>query len=127
MTSFPGSWPADCPPADALAASGVVFRIIKSGPPSADDFLSYRELGKLDERRPCECVGLSVFFDLADAQHYADKYPYVGTLVAKAKLEAIHGRLKSTPRTFGKRTFSHATWWPFEGVERHSIFELCDE
>jgi hypothetical protein len=96
---FPTTWPFNCPPQDAIDASSVVFRVTKSGIPAAVDFLSWAEMGKqIDSRRACECHGVSVFRNVEDAQHYADKYPWLGEWIARGALNSEHGKLLLTPR-----------------------------
>jgi hypothetical protein len=87
---------------------------------SPEDFRSVQELGKGNPERACDSVGLSVFLNSKDAFHYRDKYPYLGEYVAQGALAEKHGKLQRTPR----RGNSHATWWPFEGIARHELFEL---
>lgn len=122
--TFPIDWPEGCPPADAQPASGGVYRVVKTNPPAAEDFLTFQELGKRDGGKPCEAVGVSVFRDANDARHYCAKYPYLGELIAKGSLSSSHGATKSTPRNMGGKPNSHTTWWPYKSIERHSIFSV---
>jgi hypothetical protein len=122
---FPKNWPNGCPPQAAKPASGDVFRIVKADPPAQDDFLTFFELGKrASSKRPCDHLGLSVFRDEQDAASYAAKYPYLGNAIAKATLTKAHGMTEETPRRFDGRTNTHATWWPFEGLIRHTCFAV---
>jgi len=119
---FPGDWPEGCPPEDALSANADVYRVVRCDPPAAEDFLSFLELGKADPKRLCACAGLSVFADPADALHYAEKYPYLGELIAEGALQPPHGKLKPTSRVVGRSRNSHTTWWPCKDTVRHSLF-----
>lgn len=119
---FPSNWPAGCPPAEARPADGEVYRLVKSDPPVADDFATWLELGKSNPARECESAGLSVFRNLEDATNYAGKYPHLGERVAKGSLGDQHGITMPTPR----RGNSHLTWWPYEGIIRHSLFSVID-
>lgn len=122
--AFPDGFPHDCPPKDAPHADCEVFRVVKCDPPCAEDFASWAEQGKVDPKRECDCFGVSVFRDRDDAEFYADKYPHLGELVAKAKLSPKDGKLASTPRILNGVENSHSTWWPFRGVSRHALFVL---
>jgi hypothetical protein len=118
---YPTEWGTECPPDDAVTASGVVFRRVSNNPAIADDFCSYIESGhSVSAARLCEARGLSVFLLLQDAKAYADRYPDGGTLIAEAGLDADDGKMKSTPR-FGN---SHTTWWPFHNKNRHDKFRV---
>jgi len=122
---FPSEWPEGCPPTDAQPASGEVFRVVKVDPPTADDFLTFQELGKPDSGKPCEAAGVSVFRDAKDARHYCAKFPHLGELIAKGSLSSSHGAIKSTPRNVGGKPNSHATWWPCTSIIRHSLFSIA--
>lgn len=114
---FPGDWPVGCPPADAVAAEGTVFRIAKTDPPGPDDFKSYRELG-ISRGDPCRCCGVSVYRLLSDAEHASRTFRNMGKVIAKAVLQADDGMAKPT----GKPT--HTTWWPYEEVDRTARFAV---
>jgi len=122
--SYPNDWPEGCPPNDAEPAFGIVFRGVKTNPPTEDDFLTYRELGKADRGKPCEAAGVSVFRDDKDAKHYIDKYPYTGNMIAKGTLSSDHGMVKPTARSLNGKKNSHTTWWPYESVNRPSLFSV---
>jgi hypothetical protein len=122
--AFSDSMPDNCPPPGAEAASGEVFRIVKNDPLAADDFLTWFEEDKFDETRACECHGLSVFRNRDDAASYAEKFPYLGELVAKGSLEHKHGMIAHTPRYIRGAPNSHATWWPYNGLARHLLFVI---
>jgi hypothetical protein len=101
-----------------------VYRIVKSVPLGPSDFRSFREEGKsFDADRECETAGLSVFRKPEDAVRYRKKFPYLGKRIAQGELAKEHGKLKPTPR--GNN--SHATWWPYEGVERSKLFKVVEE
>lgn len=124
---FPANIPHGCPPDEAPMASGEVFRIVKTNPPTPDDFLTYIEQGKLLEERECDCHGISVFRDPDHAAFYADKFPALGEFIARGSLDVGHGKLGDTPRNVAGTVISHATWWPFEGIARHTLFVVPDE
>lgn len=116
--TFPENWPEGCPPGDAVAAHGDVFRVVKTDPPQPGDFRSLWEQGRPIAQKECESAGLSVFQAVRDAAHAALKYPYLGELVARGTLGTKHGVVKPTPRSGN----SHTTWWPCDGLARHELF-----
>lgn len=120
--NFPTTWPHGCPPADAEAASGELFRVAKTHPPSAEDFKSHAELGKKSLGPQCLRVGLSLFRSLDDAEHLTLLFPKLGRHVLRGRLQAHHGVTKLTP---SNRHPSHTTWWPYEGVNRCEPFSLA--
>lgn len=119
--SFPCAWGADCPPPDAMDATGTYFRRVSCAPPSAECFLSYEELGrKVSAAARCKSRGLSVFTVLEDAKAYAERYPDGGTLIARAVLDHTDGKAMPT----GPCGTSHTTWWPYPGIARHKKFSV---
>jgi hypothetical protein len=116
--TFPQDWPPGCPPEDAEDANGEVFRLAKTDPPTAADFQSFHELG-ITRGDPILRCGLSVFRIASDAEHASRKFRNLGKILAKAMLEAAHGKTKQT----GKPT--HTTWWPYAEVDRLSLFTVA--
>ena len=123
LMRFPIDWPNECPPNDAVPAEGTVYRLVKNNPCEQNDFRSHRELGKLPNADPCLRCGLSVFRDIADAKHQHCAYPKLGNFIARANVNATHGRTKLTQ---GQQP-SHTTWWPHEDIERHTLFTHLEE
>lgn len=117
--TFPAACPDGCPPEEAAFPNGEVFRIVKCDPPAPTDFESHRERG-IERGVPCIACGLSVFANKADAQHYRDKYPALGSFIAQAALNSTHGRWLPSQ----KATNSHITWWPFRHLARNAIFRV---
>lgn len=122
MSSFPDDWPPGCPPADAQAASGLLYRLVKSNPATASDFLTHADLGKMPKAPPCLRVGLSVFRTRDDVVHQAELFPFLGNQVASGEVCSEHGKTKLTP---GKMP-SHTTWWPYLGVDRVALFPTVE-
>jgi len=122
MTTFPSDWPGDCPPSDAIPSNVTVYRVVKTSPPSQEDFLTYREMKKPDNGRPCDAASLSVFTNPEDAHHYSEKYPHLGELIASASLTPSHGKFAPSPRKVRGRVLAHASWWAYTGVDRCSLF-----
>ncbi|MFZ4789766.1 MAG: hypothetical protein ACOYMW_02505 [Candidatus Competibacteraceae bacterium] len=118
MMQFPANWPEKCPPADAEDADGKVYRLVRSDPPTINDFRSHAELGKMLKAPPCLRHGLSTFRRYEDAHHQRDLLPMLGDRIAAAELKPEHGKTKLTS---GKQP-THTTWWPGEHVDRASLF-----
>src|SRR3954464_12015588 len=116
--TFPDDWPRDCPPTDALDASGRVYRRVKTDPPGAGDFATHRETGKLPRAPECLRCGLSVFRDLVEVDHQRRLFPRLGQFIAQADLEAGDGK---TRLTTGQQP-SHTTWWAYQEADRASLF-----
>jgi hypothetical protein len=121
--TFPKDWPASCPAADTPDAAGDVFRIVKDNPVTAEDMQSHHETGKLPKADPCLRCGLSVFRVIEDALNQQKLLPKLGKRIAKAMLEAAHGKACLTK---GQQP-THTTWWPYEGVERSVLFLVVQE
>lgn len=116
---FPGDWPEDCPPGSALPASETVFRVCKCLPPLPSDFLSQFELGKAFGGDDCRRAGLSVCLTYDGALQLMARLPHLGEFIAKARLAPSAGRLMPTP---SRAIPAHATWWPYEYLDRCSLF-----
>lgn len=117
---FPDDFPPDCPPEAASAASGVVFRFVKTDPPTPSDFLSHFELKKIlkDKNLECQFHGLSVYITETATAEASAKVPGLRKLkVAKGRLSAEWGQLLKTPGMVAE----HHTWWlpkKFGSVEK---------
>jgi hypothetical protein len=84
---------------------------------------SHHETGKLPRADPCLRCGLSVFRELEDALNQQKLLPKLGNKIAKALLEAAHGKACLTK---GQQP-THTTWWPYEGVDRAALFVVVQE
>lgn len=118
---------ADCPPPDAEAAEGGVYRCCKSDPPQGSDMQSAEEAGRLLNADPCLRRALSVFRSQKDAEHQVRLFRrWKRKFVAKATLEACHGW---TLPTSGQQP-SHTSWWPppeLEPKHRAELFSVVCE
>ena len=122
MPTFPNDWPEGCPPDHAEVPARTFYRIVMTTPPTAENFRSFREMGKHDRGQPCEAAALSVFTNPADARHYSNKFPYLGDRIAGGDLTDKHGLWAPSPRSGGN---SHASWWVFEALtpaQRAALF-----
>ena len=105
------SLPPGCPPDEAreIASSAAVFRLVRTHPPTADDFRSQRAekpFQKFHGVSECHARGLSVFSRREDSQR-ALKLPALrGRSICRVQLESGAGSIQQT----GRR--SHHTWWP---------------
>ena len=112
LMSYRDPLPAACPPdaAEEIVASRPVFRLVRTDPPTPDDFLSQRQErpGHAFSGVPeCVACGWSVFADKDDAVAMARKLPRPrNRRICRVTLVAGAGR---TQRTFQR---SHETWWP---------------
>ena len=119
---FADDWPEDCPPNDAEAAAGIVFRLVRGKPASALDFQTHHETGKLPRAPACLRCGLSVFRIREDAEHQHRAYPKLGGFVAFGELRWEHG---VTKLTHGQQP-THTTWWSYEEVIRCEVFTTVE-
>lgn len=123
LRAFPIGWPDGCPPADALDADGLVFRLVNNDPPTAADFVTHHESGRMRAAPECLRCGLSVFRELGDAIHQRRLFPRLGQLIARGSLGADHGR---TRLTTGRQP-THTTWWPYTDADRAGLFSITTE
>ena len=114
--SYTEPLPPGCPPdgAEEITAQRDVFRLVRSNPPTLEDFRSQRE------ERPdavfhgvteCQARGLSVFADRQDSQKAAKLPRLRGRAVCRVKLEAGAGRIQQTGKP------SHHTFWPLAAFD----------
>jgi hypothetical protein len=115
---FASHFPAQCPPPEAESASGTVFRLVKSDPPTVDDFLSHAELGLARTGPACKRCGLSVFRVRDDGIHMHNLYPNIGSYLAEGELQATHGQTQLTKGALP----THTTWWVCVGIDRAKPF-----
>ena len=106
------SLPSGCPPEGAreITSSSPVFRLVRTSPPTADDFRSQRAEKPSRKFRgvsECRARGLSVFSRREDSQR-ALKLPALrGRLICRVQLESGAGSIQQTGQQL-----SHHTWWP---------------
>lgn len=122
MTTFHAEMPANCPLPTAAPCDCVVYRGCASSALQESDFKTHAELGLAKTAKgdqACTRFGLSVFPSKAHCEHMLEVFPQNGNYVAEGKLATNHGQIADTP---SKRFPAHKTWWPFEGVQRTSMF-----
>ena len=115
--SYRDPLPEGCPPdaAEEITALRVVFRLVRTNPPTEADFLSQRQ-EKPDRAFPgvteCQACGLSVFADQRDVETRARKLPHLrNRRICRVTLPAGAGRIQQTFQP------SHHTWWPFAALD----------
>jgi len=121
--TFPKNWPTKCPPADAKDADVVVYRTVRTDPPTNEDFLSWHEEGKEPKYpgKECQACSVSVHRTQESAIHHREVCEYDGACIAVGVLNPSHGKTKDTPT----RKFPlHVSWWPYEGIDRGAIFKV---
>jgi hypothetical protein len=116
-TSFPSYFPSGCPPPEASAALGHVYRIVAGNVLTDSDFKSHFEAGTALNAPPCRRCGVSVFHSLERAQHRLRLSPHIGNAIAQGELKECAGKTQLTSERSG-----HLEWWPFDGVLRRSYF-----
>jgi len=123
---WPAHFPSACPPADAVNASGRVYRLVALDPPTPDDFVSlFLERPDLDWGGSlCQACGLSVYLDSEEARTIGRRIPALRTrMLAAGELDETLGKLRSTP---SRRTgaVSHTTWWVPDDVDPSGRFAV---
>jgi hypothetical protein len=110
--SYRDSLPDGCPPdaAEEISTERIVFRLVRTDPPTAQDFLSQRQENPDRVFRgvsECEARGLSVFAERRDAEARARKLPHLkNRKICRVSLTGGAGRILQTFQP------SHHTWWP---------------
>lgn len=102
--------PPLCPPADAVPAAGIFFRIAKGLPTESEDYFSQRHLQPdkvfvgegIDE---CIVRSVSVFDNLDQAKMRLRLPKFRKQTIVAVELEPTDGVIK---KTFGP---SHYSWW----------------
>ena len=104
--------PDNCPPdtAEEIITPRIVYRLVRSNPPSDDDFRSQRA------ERPdrifrhiteCQARGLSVRNDLDSAMELMRLRSMRGRMLCEVRLRQGTGQIMQTGSDSG-----HYTWWP---------------
>ena len=104
--------PPDCPPEDAVEISEPItmYRLVKTLPPTVEDFRSYRSLRPTDDfsNNLCKASGLSVYSTHASAERQLRRPVFARYHVCKLRLNTGAGKIQKTGGT-------HHTWWPYSG------------
>lgn len=122
MHSFNPGFPAICPPSDAKPVDTEVFRLVMQDYPSANDFLSHREIGKRCECDECECWGLSVWCSRPAVDHALKVIPYFRKkCIAKGRVAKSNGVIKHTPTN---KQPCHYTFWKDKNSKLEEAFKV---
>ncbi|MEI6067393.1 MAG: hypothetical protein WCP96_08640 [Methylococcaceae bacterium] len=121
MNIYRESLPDNCPPtlAEEVSETRVVYRLVRSNPPTTDHFRSQREkkpdsvFPNIDE---CQARGLSVYTIVSDCDKPLKLPHFRKYLVCKVSLDFGAGRIQQTGQP------SHHTWWPLAGFD---ILQHC--
>lgn len=118
---WPTFFPCDCPPRAATPATGVVFRLVRSDPPTQLDFRAWRsEWPRRRANDECIACGASVTDTEADADALRGSVPaFEGRYIARGTLEAGDGVTTPTP---SQRARTHRTWWIADDVQPAARF-----
>ena len=102
--------PEGCPPneAEEIGQVRVVFRLVRTDPPTDSDFVSQRAEKPNNQFNVSECRarGLSVFSEAREAEKQLKLRPLRAMLICQLTLDAGAGYMFRTGRQ------SHFTWWP---------------
>lgn len=118
--------PEGCPPSESaeITAERVVFRLVRTSPPTDADFRSYRmeNPGRVYHgMSECQVCGLSVFSE-RHACVMALKLPTQrGKQFCRVTLMDGAGRIQQTGKP------AHHTWWPFAAFDilSHCVMEAA--
>lgn len=118
--------PSNCPPPDAYSSAMVVYYLVDGDPPTAKDFLSFREKKpnqNVDPELVCQSSGISVYTDIAGTE-LARKVSRSlrNKKLAQGILSNNSGKIKNTP---SKNTGdTHHTWWINRNIDPCSFFKV---
>ena len=109
--------PQGCPPseADEIRSPRVVYRLVRSNPPTVDDFKSQRAEKPCQIFRnvtECQARGLSVRTELDAAIDLLKLRKMRGRKLCTVKMDLGAGRIMQT----GKDPH-HSTWWPLASFD----------
>jgi len=113
--------PEGCPPEDAeeISSERFVYRLVRTLPPTADDFFSQRA------RRPdanfqlpeCRARGLSVHDSLAASENLRKLRHMARLTPCRVRLDSGAGRILQTGQP------DHYTWWPLAAFD---VLAACE-
>lgn len=127
---WPDFYPANCPPAEAEPASGIVYRLVRHDPAQAEDFKTpFEENPRRFNNKPSiKNCGLSIHTDMQDSEQLKTVMKMVprfrDTQIAGGKLNPTLGLIHHTPSPKYK---SHHSWWVPVGAEPWVVFKIVSE
>lgn len=115
--------PEGCPPFDAGAALGRIFRFVQGAPPRRDDMRSWAEQGRNpDHGTECQRCALSVLVDEHDVAKARKAVPiFRKWKVAAAEFVPGQGEIRQT----GNSEWHHSLWVA-DAIEAtvHELFQV---
>lgn len=119
-----GSHLENCPPNDALTASGVVYRFVFHDPPNEKDFVTYAEEDPDKYNDLCIAHGVSVFKDLIHINKTKNRFKdmFRDAKLAIANLTSECGYIKKT-----SKKKAHYTWWMPPNTDVWELFEVVQQ
>lgn len=121
-SEFRDELPDRCPPDDATEVRDVleVFRLIKTNPPTQDDFRSQRTEQPQTHFNTTECIarGLSVWVDRQGVENARKLPKFRNTMIGKIRLCPGAGWIMQTFKP------THRTWWPFKAFDPAASCEV---
>lgn len=135
---WPETTPDQCPPADAEATDGPVYRFVKNDPVIPADFERpidtprYRKkLAEFSDTELCNLCALSVFTETSDLNLARQALKgFANRKVAAATLSRPHGLAKQDPiypEGSPRQLDSHINWWVPVGIEPETFFSVVEE
>jgi hypothetical protein len=128
---WPDYFPAGCPPASAVDASGSFYRLVFNDPPAPDDFIPHikvfegKEWPETSKAHGVSALfmacGLSIYRQSEDAERKIKRIPRLKTaLIAVGELSSAVGKVIGTPANKD----SHHTWWVYVDIHVHGLFKV---
>lgn len=117
---WPKHYPPNCPCPDSIDAQGIVYRLVRTLPPTPKDFKPSKiePQDKYGDPKCLKCA-ISVFGELSDLNQAKDRYRHFRErVIIKFELNPRMGKIKPTPSDF----CSHITWWIPEGIDPCQLF-----
>ncbi|WP_413486756.1 hypothetical protein [Carnobacterium maltaromaticum] len=79
-------YPKSCPPLNSKEIDGEFYRICKTDPPTKDDFLCQKDLGRLGGRKfppakECGMMALSFYDNLENLKETMEQFPKLGEYI----------------------------------------------
>lgn len=138
-SKWPAIFPADCPPVDAIVASGEAHRLIfekKQRPLCAKDFESMKERQPnrtewMPGATPCSLCAISIVRDYDESIKLAQillalpTYRTKKAFIARGTLKSKHGVIQHLTDD-EHQIESHYDWWKPSGVDPVPDFAYCD-
>ena len=113
--SFPQHYPTSCPPSEATAASGKVFRLVENPPSGGDLDSQYDQRGHGD----CSARSVSFFTTLEGAKRMRSGYPqHSHKQIAELSLDSAWGLMRIGKPKGGK---THVDLWLYATASKPSI------